>query len=304
MKGNLAYYRGKSPLTERFIHAFRGIHYAWQKEPNFRIEVFFALVVLGGMAILPLSGVERGILVIVTAIVLVLEVVNSVFERMLDVMHAHYSGEVKRIKDTMAGAVFLASAMSVVVAILILMRPLLVFDTYVQEVLSGFRTEQGLHIARLVTILGDWPVLLIISLPLLFFLLYLKRYELLGFFVGSAVIGQILLFALKILFARERPPGIELIETNGYSFPSGHVFFGTIFWLAAGYIITNAHQKRKYLWFIPIAFIFVIAVSRVILSVHWFSDVVGGFLFGLFWLLLWFGINKRLFQKLLRPWLS
>lgn len=296
MKEDLLYYKGKSSLTERFFHAFRGIRYAWQKEPNFRIEVFFALAVLGAMTILPLQGVERAILVIATSFVLILEVVNSVFERMLDITHPHISQEVKRVKDTMAGAVLLASATSVAVAGLILTRPLLVFDIYFQELLANARTHEFVQIAKAVTILGDWEVFLVVSLPLVFFLLYRKQYEMLGFFIGSTIIGQIFLFVLKILVARERPPGIELVEANGYSFPSGHVFFGTVFWFALGYIATNAHRERKYLWAVPILFVLLIAASRVILSVHWLSDVAGGFLFGLFWILLWFGINQRLFR--------
>lgn len=291
------YYKGRSPLTERFLHAMRGIKYAWQKEPNFRIEVLFAITVFIAMSVLPLSGIERAVLVLAVALVLSLEVVNSVFERMLDLLHPPFSHEVKRIKDTLAGVVLLASVASLMVAGFILTRPILEFDVFFQRVLADFRTEGWIQIMHKVTILGEWRILLPVSLILLLLLFYKKRYELFGIFGGSVIIGEVLLLIMKMGFARERPPGAELIEANGYSFPSGHVFLATVFWLAVGYIITNADREKMYLWIIPCAIIILVALSRVLLSVHWFSDIAGGLLFGIFWFLLWFGINKRLFKK-------
>ena len=153
------YYKGKSPLTERFVHAFRGIWYAWQKEPNFRIEAFIAVGVLAAMIILPLHGLERAVLVLIITFVLALEVINSLFERMLDLIHPHFSPEVKRIKDTMAGAVLLAATAAVIIAGLILVRPLLLFDFTLQEFLIPFRTSFGIGFARIVTLLGGWQVI-------------------------------------------------------------------------------------------------------------------------------------------------
>lgn len=296
MQDDTSYYTGKSPLTERFIHAFHGIIYAWQKEPNFKIEVIFAILMITAMIILPLTGVERAILLIVILAVLSFEIMNSALERLLDVVHPKFSPEVKRIKDTMAAVVLLASAAAIAVGVLILVRPLMTFDAFFQEVISNFRTEKIIMVARGITYLGEWEILLGVTVLLLTFLIYKKRYELFGLVAGSVVIGEIFLFILKMGFQRERPNGIELIESNGYSFPSGHVFIATVFWLVAGYIITNRNNSKKYLWLVPSIIIPAVALSRVVLSVHWFSDIAGGFLFGIFWLLLWYGINKRLFS--------
>lgn len=121
------YYKGKSSLVRRFAHAFQGISYGWQKEPNFRIEVLAATLVVALMVILPLTSIERAILVITIFLVLGIELINSVLERMLDIVHPKFSPEVKRIKDTMAGIVLLAAVTSVAVAGLILLRPLVAF---------------------------------------------------------------------------------------------------------------------------------------------------------------------------------
>ena len=32
-----SYYKGHSPLPERFLHAVRGLSHVWHKEPNFKI---------------------------------------------------------------------------------------------------------------------------------------------------------------------------------------------------------------------------------------------------------------------------
>lgn len=120
-----AYHKGRLSLVGRFAHALRGVGYGWQKEPNFRIEVFAAVLVIALMIILPLTSIERAVLILTIFLVLGVELINSVLERMLDVVHPKFSPEVGRIKDTMAGVVFLAAATSIAVAGLILLRPLL-----------------------------------------------------------------------------------------------------------------------------------------------------------------------------------
>jgi len=282
---------------ERFFHAFRGIRNAWHKEPNFRIEALIGFAVLAAMFVLPLSNVERAILVLIIALVLALETINSLFERLLDLIHPQFSPEVKRIKDTMAGVVFLATAASVAVAGLILVRPLLLFDFTFQDLLSYVRTPVWITAAKLATLLGGWQTLSVVGGAAALWLLAKKRYKMLGLLVGGMVFGEIVLVALKEIFSRPRPEAIELIQAYGSSFPSGHVFSGTVFWLIIAYIFTAAETKRRWLWGASAFIIALITASRVILAVHWFSDVVGGLLLGLFWFFLWFGINERLFSR-------
>jgi len=296
MKGP-GYYTGKSPLVERFIHAFRGLGYAWQKEPNFRIEVAIAIGVLGAMVVLPLNAVERAVLVLVIALVLVLEILNSVFERVLDVVHPDFSSEVKRIKDTMAGAVLVASAASVIIAGFILVQPFLLLDRIFEQFLSHLRISPWVDIARGVTLLGGWQVVGGVGAAAALALLFRKQFKMLTLLLGGVFFGNAVLLVLKFLFARPRPDGVGLAETFGFSFPSGHVFLGTVFWLTLAYVLTSAETKRKYLWGVAAFIIVLIALSRVMLSVHWFSDIVGGILLGIFWFFFWFGINERLFRK-------
>lgn len=295
--GDNGYYKGNSPLIERFIHAFHGIQFTWDKEPNFRIQVLSALVVLAAMVILPISPIERAILAIVIAFVLTLEAINSIFERVLDVVHPRFSEEIKRIKDTMAGVVLIGSVTAVTVGALILTRPLLTFDVIFQESLADFRSSGLIDFARLVTSLGDWPVFVALVAVSSMFLLYQKRYMFFSFLLGLTVGGELFVFLTKYVLGRDRPSSVGILEIGGYSFPSGHVFLATVFWIAIAFIFTYGNKERRYLWLLPGILIPLIALSRVVLSVHWFSDIVAGFLFGIFWLLIWYGINKRLFER-------
>lgn len=297
MQKDTSYYRGKSALAERFIHAFRGIRYAWQKESNFKIEAVIAVGVLGMMIALPLTGAERAILVVVITFVLTLEIINSVFERMIDLVHPRFSPEVKRIKDTMAGAVLLASGASIIVAGFILVRPLVVFDHTLEQFLEYVRTPLVVAIARGVTLLGDWQVVGGLAIIITVILFFRKEYKNASLLAGGVAMGELVLLALKFGFGRDRPPEGAFYSHYHLSFPSGHAFMGTVLWLTLGYILTHSDTERKYLWAICVAITLLIAVSRIVLSVHWFSDVVGGLLLGLFWFLLWFGINEKLFEK-------
>lgn len=292
---DISYYRGNSPLNQRFVHAFHGIRDAWQRDRNFRIHILVGLIVSSASVLLPLSAGERALLVTMIALVLTLEIVNSYFERLLDIVHPHFSEEVKHIKDTMAGAVLITSGSAVLVGTLLFSQQLLAFDAIFQQALTGIRTPQIVASALAITRIGDaWPVILI-SIFSCLALVWRRRFEEASFLAGAVATGSVVLGALKIILERGRPSGVELIEAGGYSFPSGHVFLSTILWLSLAFILSRKGSMRPYVWLLPAIIIPLIAFTRVVLAVHWFSDIAAGFLFGLFWVLLWYGINEQLF---------
>ncbi len=294
------YYQGLSPLPERFLHAFRGLANVWKREPNFKIEALFALAVLAAMIILPLSGTEMAVLVLIIALVLSLEIVNSIVEQVLDAWHPQLSEKTKRIKDTMAGAVFLASFTSVVIGGLILLQPIVAFDRRVRGFIEYIQTPQILNVAEILTMLGGWKVIVPLTLITGAILTVRKKYKLLSLLFGSVFVGQAIVWILKIFLGRARPSDMEVsIGANGFSFPSGHVFMITVFLLSLGYIANKylVKGKTKTIWFFVGLIILTVALTRVVLSVHWISDVFGGALLGLFWFLLWFGLNERFFES-------
>lgn len=106
-------------LFRSFRHAFAGIAYAIREERNFHIEVAVAFVVAFFAWYFPLSSDERAILTIMTVLVLSLELVNTSFERMLDMMKPRVHPYVKAIKDLVAGSVLIAAIGALVIGVLI-----------------------------------------------------------------------------------------------------------------------------------------------------------------------------------------
>ena len=106
-------------LFKSFSHATRGIIYAFKEERNFQIEVIVAILVLFLMVLYPLTAIERSLLLVMIAFVLTMELLNTCFERMLDMLKPHVHPYVKVIKDLVAGAVLLASAFAFIVGLLI-----------------------------------------------------------------------------------------------------------------------------------------------------------------------------------------
>ncbi|MCT4034474.1 phosphatase PAP2 family protein [Elizabethkingia anophelis] len=125
---------------------------------------------------------------------------------------------------------------------------------------------------------------------ILFLLLKRKKDALL---MLSTLISGGIAWVLKTLINRPRPTKdfVSILEETHYqSFPSGHVLFYTVFFGALIFILIRTIKKYPILKIsgilICLAMIFLGAVSRVYLGAHWFTDVLGGFLAGLMYLLI------------------
>lgn len=85
-------------------------------------------------------------------------------------------------------------------------------------------------------------------------------------------------FYAKSLIGNERPPESNwyLISASHLSTPSGHAQSSSVFW---GY--TAIKSRRMAMWIISISIIILVGLSRIYLGVHWFGDVLTGWLFGI-----------------------
>lgn len=112
----------------------------------------------------------------------------------------------------------------------------------------------------------------------------------------NIIIEPILNTTLKNIFARPRPIDYRLIEETGYSFPSGHSMASMAFYGLLIYLIYK-NVKNKYLkWTLILVLsvlIILIGFSRIYLGVHYTSDVLGGFLISLSYLIIYTNCIKE-----------
>jgi diacylglycerol kinase len=101
-------------------YALRGLNEVWAHEHSFRVHVLALLALIVLLFALPFTPLESALLILVAVIVLVLELVNSIFERFLDIVSPRVGAQVRDMKDIMAGAVLVASVGAVVVGALII----------------------------------------------------------------------------------------------------------------------------------------------------------------------------------------
>jgi undecaprenyl-diphosphatase len=170
--------------------------------------------------------------------------------------------------------------------------PFLYWDERIQDAVfpdTATARYQLLTIAIFITSLGSFRMSLIIALgaaTLCWVSLRSKTYSfaILSSFTAMWVLNTL----IKEILQRERPSLQHLVEAGGYSFPSGHAmismgFFGMIF---AIWAIERKIRGRSL--FLPCVLgallILLIGLSRVYLGVHFPTDIVGGYIAGIIWL--------------------
>lgn len=146
---------------------------------------------------------------------------------------------------------------------------------------------------KIITHFGDWTVIVPVCIICVVFL---KRRKDKCLVISSLVVIFILNQVLKTIFNRPRPLENRLIEASGYSFPSGHsmismAFYGLFIFLACNNI---KNKKIKYTICIGLAILItLIGISRIYLGVHYASDVIGGFLLSIVYLIVFTQITKE-----------
>ena len=159
-------------------------------------------------------------------------------------------------------------------------------------------TDFATPIAKFITNFGG-PIFLSTICIILFIIIKNKK-------IGLSIIMNIAIIAilnqvLKRILQRPRPTEYRIIEETGYSFPSGHsmvsmAFYGYLIYLIYKYI------KNKYVKCIAIVLLSIlicsIGISRIYLGVHYTSDVLGGFLISVSYLIIYIMFtNKLLLEK-------
>jgi membrane-associated phospholipid phosphatase len=151
---------------------------------------------------------------------------------------------------------------------------------------AGNATPASTWFLGVVTWLGSTVTVLAVT-GLLGGLEWLRRRRLavLAFMV-TVVVGQNLIAnTVKALVDRERPPVPHLAPSSGFSFPSGHTAAAAATWAAVVLVLGRGRPLRVKAWLAAGAAVItvMVAASRVLLGVHWLTDVIGGAALGFGW---------------------
>jgi undecaprenyl-diphosphatase len=144
----------------------------------------------------------------------------------------------------------------------------------------------NLDVLRAVTWLGSTPVVIALAIAVAAYGLWRWRRRSVLLFVTIVVAGQFLLMNLiKLAVERARPDYQRLSTFSGPSFPSGHATAAAATFAVLAVIVGlgRSTSTRAILLGTGVAIAVAVGCSRILLGVHWFSDVVAGLALGWTW---------------------
>ncbi len=157
-------------------------------------------------------------------------------------------------------------------------------DNNILNYIVSIRGNKGNFLYYLVRIFTEFAFVYFIIVFLVIILIIFK-FDLKSLVISiGTLINYLLNEIIKHIMKRPRPDIIyRWQEETSYSFPSGHSMSATYLYLMFIFVIlhTNISKKKKtIISILSSLMIVIIGITRLILSVHYFSDVIGGFLWG------------------------
>ncbi|HEY7827821.1 MAG TPA: phosphatase PAP2 family protein [Candidatus Limnocylindrales bacterium] len=160
-------------------------------------------------------------------------------------------------------------------------------DTWATPFLHGIASPGLDAFMNGVTDIGSIYVIPVLFVAVVLGLIWRKRYRAAAFIAVASLGSLVLQASMKLFFARPRPQLPWAAVLPDYSFPSGHTMNTVIFYGAVALVIWSILGRRSGMIALGVAVIlaFGVGVSRIYLGYHYLTDVVGGMLAGIAWLL-------------------
>ena len=144
------------------------------------------------------------------------------------------------------------------------------------------------------TYMGNWWTVVAVTLVAAAVMLWRRRRREALLLLIASFTGRALVILEKEWFARLRPEEhMRLVEVHYQSFPSGHSANAMIVYVGIALLAFDDPRWRRVAVAAALALAFLVGISRPMLGVHWPSDVLGGWAFGAFWLLLVLWLGER-----------
>lgn len=162
------------------------------------------------------------------------------------------------------------------------------FDGMASALVQPWRVEPALTWFRWISAIAGGPAILAVLLVSTgFLLLQPRRTQILALWIAFAG-AQLTTTLGKTVIGRSRPEPMYDVAALA-AFPSGHATVVMAVYGFLGYLIARQMSEplaRFHVAFATLVAVALVGLSRVVLNVHFASDVAGGYLVGLFWLLL------------------
>lgn len=192
---------------------------------------------------------------------------------------------------TLLGCAFLYTLLLLlgVIEDVLTLDPIVAADTRIANLLYVYRAPSAVKVFLWITLLAKAKIVLsLAALCTLLFWVWRKRAFILPLWITIAGSGVVNLLG-KVAFHRQRPAGIGAYAEASFSFPSGHATIAAAFYGFIVYFLwrqTETWKNRLNVLFAGLLLIFAIGFSRLYLGVHFVSDVLGGYLLGVLWLII------------------
>ncbi len=172
-------------------------------------------------------------------------------------------------------------------------------DESINLFFNNYRPDSINSLFNSIYLIASPTGLIIGTIALVIFFLLNKEYYKTMFILLCVGIGEILETLIKNITERPRPEN-AIVNINEYSFPSGHATLSIIFFLLIYFLFKDHFSKKNHqiiFLVINVSLIILIGFGRIIINVHWSSDVLAGYLLGLFWFTLVSLLLKIHFKK-------
>jgi len=168
-------------------------------------------------------------------------------------------------------------------------------DLAVHQLMLGLRNPLADYPLAALASLGDWPVLAPACAAVLGYFIWRQRWMAAAHWLAALAFGLALTWLLGTTVEVVRPPG----ASSGFGFPSIAVTMTTIAFGFFAVLVARELPGRDRVWPYLVSGVVVtlIGFARLYLGAHWLSDVVGGMLLGIVWLLVLGIAYRRRFNR-------